>query len=415
MKIVYITDYFPPHQSGGADTIAFLLATKMQSFGHEVFVITTTRDKNDKKQIEYQGLKIFQIYTDYNVKWRSYITIYNRQTVCEVEKIISQIKPDVVHFHIVHRFLSYACFKVAKKQAKAVFLTAHDMMLVHYDKFREYVNLDDISDQPKVNYQVSTFDLIKHSKKRFNPLRNFAIKYYLRYIDKIFCVSNELKKALETNGIKNIITVHNGIEVGQKNLSDQEIKDFRKKYNLENKKVILFAGRLSGAKGGDNVVAALSRVVKEIPKAILLVAGKKEGFAEEMIKTGEKLGVGEHIIVTGWLKKDEMALCYEVSDLVVVPSVYLDPFPTVNLEAMAYAKPVVGTIFGGTKEVVKDNITGFLVNPLNVEKMSQKIIGLLKNDSLAKALGQAGQKRVHDNFSLEKQAQKIIEWYNKYI
>ena len=96
-----------------------------------------------------------------------------------------------------------------------------------------------------------------------------------------------------------------------------------------------------------------------------------------------------------------------------MPSIYLDPFPRINLEAMASKKPVVGTCFGGTPEVVINNQTGYIVNPLNAEMMARKIIDLLKNFQKAKKFGEAGYQRVINEFSLEKQVKITLEYYNK--
>ncbi|MBU1164129.1 glycosyltransferase family 4 protein [Patescibacteria group bacterium] len=412
MKILYITDIFPPYSSGGADNVAFILAKKMMQLGYEIYVISTVQDKNEEKEIEYEGLKIHQIYTDYDLKVRNYVAVYNPETVKKVRQIVRKIKPDVVHFHIVHLYLSYACFKVAKKYSKKVFLTAHDMMLVHHDKFREYVQANDKSDSPKLNYKISSWQLFRSAKKRFNPLRRILIKHYLKYIDKIFCVSHELEKALNANNIKNTVTIHNGIEAVT-NHDQSQIEDFKNKYNLQGKKVIFYAGRLSGSKGGAVIVKSLSLVKQKVNNAVLLIAGEKSGYANIISNLAEQLEVSKNIEFTGWLQKNDMSIAYSSCDVVVVPSLYLDPFPTVNLEAMVNSKPVVGTIFGGTKEAVVDQETGYIVNPNNVEKFADKIVDILSNNELAAKMGEAGKKRVEEVFTLNNQAKKILEWYNK--
>ena len=211
MRILYLSDAFPPH-GAGAGIIAYNIAKKMKEFGHEVYVVTSVQEDGLPEKIEYDGLIVFQIYTNYNVRWRAYVSLYNGKAIRKVKQLISEIKPGIVHFHNVHWYLSYACFKVAKNTGAKTFLTVHDMLLVHYDKFREGVNQHDLSNEPVLDYEVTFWQLLKLAKKRFNPLRNIIIRRYLKYIDKIFSVSNELKKALEVNGISNIVTLHNGIE-----------------------------------------------------------------------------------------------------------------------------------------------------------------------------------------------------------
>ena len=103
------------------------------------------------------------------------------------------------------------------------------------------------------------------------------------------------------------------------------------------------------------------------------------------------------------------------SKMVVVLSLYLDPFPTVNLEAMASGKPIVGTCFGGTPEAVANNETGYIVNPYDEKELAAKIIDLLKNPEKAKLFGTNGRHRVEKFFSLDQQVQKTLEWYKKFL
>ena len=83
-----------------------------------------------------------------------------------------------------------------------------------------------------------------------------------------------------------------------------------------------------------------------------------------------------------------------------------------NIEAMAASKPVVGTRFGGTPEIVIDNETGYIVNPLNDKLMADKILNLLEDKTKAETFGGNGRKRVEENFSLSKQIDKLFNFYN---
>jgi glycosyltransferase involved in cell wall biosynthesis len=98
--------------------------------------------------------------------------------------------------------------------------------------------------------------------------------------------------------------------------------------------------------------------------------------------------------------------------VVTVPSLYLDNFPTVNLEAMNAGKPVVGTCFGGTAEIVVSGETGLIVNPRNTLGYAQALVRLLNDSALAKEMGEKGKKRVETVFSLEKQAEAYLSFLN---
>ena len=411
MKILFLQDKFPPENQGGAGRVAFELARSMQELGHQVYVITTVQNKDDIGSMSYNNLEIFKIYANYHERWRSYLSLYNPQTINQVERIIKQIQPDIVHAHNIHYYLSYHCLKIARKYSQAVFLTTHDAMSFHYGKLVEFVNSDDLSIPKNFDYKINFWQQMKRFKMRYNPLRNIIIKHYLKYIDKIFAVSYNLKKALVQNNIKNVEVVHNGIDINEWQVSNSEIENFKKKHNLFNKKIVFFIGRLSFLKGGEKIIRAMKAVTEQIPEAALLVTGKKNDYAQEMLKLAKNEGV--KVIITGWIKGEELKSAYRSSDLVVIPSIYLDPFPTINLEAMACQKPIIGTCFGGTPEVVLDQQTGYIVNPLNTKSMAEKIIDLLNNSSKAKQFGESGFKKIKNSFSLNKQVLETLKSYKK--
>ncbi len=333
-------------------------------------------------------MKVFRIFANYHERWRAYFGLYNPWIVGRVKKLIKKINPDVVHAHNIHSYLSYGCLKIAKQAKKPVFLTARDAMSFNFGKLATRSYLE------KFDCRTSWLDHLKQAQKRYNPFRNIIIKKYLGYVDQIFAVSQALKEALEQNGIKNVQVSHTGIDVGDWQIDPEKIEQFKKKYNLLGKKVIFFGGRISGLKGLSETNQAMIKVKEVMPEAVLLVAGTR--------------GVG-------WLSGDELKAAYWAADIVVVPSVYLDPFPRSNLEAMACQKPVVATIFGGSPEIVQDGVTGFVLNPFNVELMAEKIIDLLKNSEKARQFGRAGYERLKKHFTLDSQVSQTISWYQKFI
>ncbi|MFH1423797.1 MAG: glycosyltransferase family 4 protein [Candidatus Nealsonbacteria bacterium] len=386
MKILMLQDDFPPQSFGGAGISTFYLARGLQKAGHQIFVITTCREKKDEGVCDYQGLKVFRIFADYHPRYRAYLSLYNPQTVNKARELMKQISPDITHAHNIHSYLSYACLKIAKKHSKALFWTARDTMSFTFGKLATKKYLE------QFDTRTSWWDHFKEAKKRYNPLRNIIIRHYLKYVDKIFAVTHVLKDALAQNGIKNAEVSYTGIDVDDWALTPDKIKEFREKYGLQDKKIIFFAGRVSGLKGLEQIKQAMVKVKQEIPEALLLIAGKG--------------GIG-------WLTGEELRAAYHSADIVVTPSIYFDPLNRTNLEGMACKKPIVGTCYGGTPEVVLDGVTGVIVNPFDTELMAQKIIDLLKNDQKAKQFGEAGFERVKKYFNQDAHVSQTLAYYQK--
>lgn len=409
MRILFLSDDFPPQSFGGAGISTYELALGMKKAGQEVFVITTCRKKEEAGEYEYNGLRIFKIASDYSSKWRWYVSLYNIPVVHQVELLMKKIQPDVVHVNNVHLYLSYHSIKVAKRIAKAVVWTARDVMAFNFAKLQTKRYLDHF------DYRTNWRDHLHQAKKRWNPFRNFFIKIYLGYADKLYAVSNALAKALAQNGIKGAEVMHTGIDLDLWQADEALTIKFREKYNLTNKKVILFGGRLSEAKGGKETLEAMAKIVKSIPDAILLVVSKVDGYADHMKEKAGKLGIGDNLVFTGWIERDEIKYTYACADVVLVPSICFDAFPRIVLEAMAAGRPVIGTCYGGAQEIIVDGVTGYVVNPLNFKEMAEKILVILGDRHKKESFGKAGYERVKSNFNSDKKVKSILTCYHDLI
>lgn len=406
MKIVFLNDHFPAPGFGGATVSTYELALGFKNCGHEVSIISTCRTKSEAGKSEQGGVTIFKIASDYPGFWRAYLSLYNPLVVRKVGRLLRAIKPDVVHANNIHFFLSYHCLKVARKHSKIVVFTARDVMTFNYGKLTTKKYLENF------DARTTWLDHVRQAGRRWNPFRNYFIKKYLRYADQIFAVSNSLKRALAQNGIKNVLVMHTGINIKDWQTKKLPGNRFIEKYHLGGKKVVLFGGRLSGAKGGVQALALLDKIKNLAPDAILLIIGRADNYADQIRERARRLGLLDKLLFTGWLGRDEIKQIYDLADLVLVPSVCFDSLPRVVLEAMAAGKPVVGTCYGGTPEAVIDGVTGYVVNPFDINKMAEKVIYLLKNPQEAEKMGKMGRERIFSDFNLKTKVSGLLRFYD---
>src|SRR2546428_6718065 len=111
---------------------------------------------------------------------------------------------------------------------------------------------------------------------------------------------------------------------------------------------------------------------------------------------------------------DVVVQLYSHAAVFACPSVY-EPFGLINLEAMACETAVVATAVGGIVEVVEDGVTGLLVPPSRPDDLAGAIRKLLDDQERARAMGQAGRRRVGEKFSLASVAEKTAEVYQDAI
>jgi glycosyltransferase involved in cell wall biosynthesis len=410
MKILFLSDDFPPQISGGAGRVAYTLAKAFQALGHTVAVITTTQDQKMQGEDVFEGIPVHRIFTKYHIRWRAYRSLYNPQTVSRVRVIFRDFKPDSIHAHNIHWYLSYACLREARRVTEKVFLTAHDVMLFHYGKLDE-AQYEFNGEHLQAQYRVSVLQQFRRYGLRYNPLRNVLIRHYLTSVRRIFAVSEALKEALVQNGITNVSVNHNGIDVHAWTVEREAVDVFRSKHGITTTKNIFFGGRLSAMKGGEAIIQSLVEVKKRIPMVRLLIAGNRDGYFETLEKRAVALGVHDCLVPLGWLRGQELVQALHASDVVVTPSLYLDPVPTVNLEAMACSKPVITSIFTGGRELVQQGITGYVLNPQNTQDLANRLIEILSNDDIRTQMGKAGYGLVAEEFSAKSQAQELLRYY----
>lgn len=389
MKIIFILDEFLPENSAGAANVAFWLAKGIIATGHNLLVLTATFNPENVGEIEIEGIKIKRILSHPFGRLRNFKNLKNRDVLKKAKKIFEEYQPDIVHIHTLHHRFSYGVIGLAKKFSKAIFFTAHDAQTIYNGKLFPKRKICDLN--PKYDYHINWLDRLKRDGLAFNPLQRFFIRKALKKVDKIFVVSEALKEAVEANNVSGAEVLNNGIDTREWKADEASSNN------------IMFAGRIDEAKGAKVLIKAFNEIISEIPDAELTVVGGN--FKTEYNK---------NIKFLPWQDRESMKQIFSESAIVVVPSIYLDPFPTVNLEAMAAGRPVVGTCFGGTKETVVNGETGYIVNPYDEKSLTLKIIDLLKHKEKAAAFGAAGRKRVEKVFSLESQVQKTLSWYEKF-
>lgn len=189
--------------------------------------------------------------------------------------------------------------------------------------------------------------------------------------------------------------------------------DLIKKYNLENKKILLTIGRLNKSerqKGHDRVIQAVVSLVKKIPNLIYIIVGGGDDRPrlESLVRMSKLEG---SVLFVGEIDNNLLVDFYNLCDIYVMPSSQ-EGFGIVFLEAAAFQKPVVAGNKDGSVDAVADGKTGILINPDSIQEIADAIKYLILNRDIAEKMGKAGRERVLREFSLEimeDKLKKIIE------
>ncbi len=412
MRIIILNDRIPPENMGGAGRVAWSLACGLRDAGHDVHVIAATPGTAFENTRD--GISTVHIHSKYPARFRAYFALYNPQTVGELGRLFGKIQPDVVNAHNIHADLSYYSLAVAHRSGIATAFTSHDVMPFAYSRLCHYVDPTRKGVDSPREYRLPRFYNLRQMRFRYNPVRNMIVRHILsKYASARISVSEALRQSLEANGLPPFRVVHNGIDPASLSVSAEAVEALRAKLGLSGRKVILVAGRMTRDKGKLQLLAALKRVVERVPEALLLILSPA-GLGQRGLDNPEFTHLLDtHIRSGGWLQGDELAAAFNLADVVTVPSIIMDSFPTVNLEAMAAGKPVVSTCHGGSPEAVLDGETGYIVNPFDTAQFADRLERLLLDNDLRHRMGQAGRQRVEHMFSLGGQVGKMVGIYKE--
>lgn len=175
--------------------------------------------------------------------------------------------------------------------------------------------------------------------------------------------------------------------------------------------VVLFVGRLVEHKGGDALLAAMDHVTT--PAHVVFVGDGSDRARLEAL--ARSVPTRHRVTFEGWLAGERLESRYAEAALVAVPSLWLEPFGLVGLEAMAHAKPVVAFDRGGISEWLSNGETGTLVSGGDVRAFGVAIDALLRDPARARAMGATGQARLARDFTVGKHVAALVKVYEEAV
>jgi phosphatidylinositol alpha-1,6-mannosyltransferase len=238
-------------------------------------------------------------------------------------------------------------------------------------------------------------------------------RHAMPQMDKVIAISTATRDEAVTRGVEpeRTVIIPPGCDADLFQ-TPRDTAELRRRWGLEDRKVILSPGRLVRRKGVDRFIReCMPEVVRQVPAVKLVVAGgNPEGalaHTDDVLARVEgairESGLEDHVVVTGRLSSDEMVAAFQLADVVVLPVIPvpgdMEGFGIVLLEAGAAGIPVVATAIGGITDAVIEGETGILVPPLGYAAMASGLIGFLQDDAKSQAFGERGRLRALREFN----------------
>ncbi len=183
--------------------------------------------------------------------------------------------------------------------------------------------------------------------------------------------------------------------------------------------VLLFAGRIQPLKAPDVLLRAVGRLLEHDPdlrrRLVVPVVGGPSGSGLDrptsLVSLAADLGITDVVRFVPPVAQDELARWYAAADLVAVPS-YNESFGLVAAEAQACATPVVAAAVGGLPTVVRDGVSGLLVDGHDADDWARALGSLVADPARLRRMGQGALVQARE-FSWEATAQHTLEVYER--
>ena len=224
----------------------------------------------------------------------------------------------------------------------------------------------------------------------------------LRRVDGVVCVSDGQATRVRRAGVPadRVHVIRNAIDTTRFAVADPAARSILQAMFPAPRDIIVAGiGRLSPEKGFDLLIEAARITIARVPGAgfVLLGDGPERHALEERVRAA---GLEGRVAFAGF--RSDVDRLLPGADILAQSS-HTEGLPNVVLEACAAGIPVVATAVGGTGEVIRDGVNGFLVAPGNAVALADRLLELMVSADLRQSMGESGRGVVRRDFSFADQ------------
>lgn len=358
MKIIIATDNYYPNING-ASLFSQRLAFYLKKQGHSVLVIAPSLTTHSEFSTN-NGIRIFGIRSVPILMYRGFRVSLPYFMKKEIEKIIKEFDPDVIHFQ-GHFYISKAVLSIAQKLRIPTLGTNHFMPenaihYLHLPKFAE------------------------------NPIKRWAWRQFhsvFERMDIVTCPTETAVQVVRSNNLKkNAIVVSNGVDLSEFHVGNDGTY-LKEKYKLPDEPILLYVGRLDKEKNIDMVLRALVPVTNKI-NLHFVVAGDGEE-KDDLKKLTKDLNLEKFVTFTGYVLNEDLHNVYRIADCFIIAGA-AELQSIVTMEAMASGLPVIALNVLALPELVKHGVNGYLFEWNDINGLAQDITSIFSDDPLRKKM-----------------------------
>jgi glycosyltransferase involved in cell wall biosynthesis len=407
MRILALSNFYPPYERGGEEISAQAIVNGLRGRGHTVEVITSGYGSNICQDGIYRDFDFEMDFEPLKTALRFFVKrkaiIRKDLKVCR--KHFSRLNPEIVLMFSLWNIPREVAYEAEGYHKPVVYRLASywPTLPSQYQYYWESTGRNAIT---------------KLIKKIIRP---YAIAILAREqppklkLAHTVGISQAVLNEYQALGfpLNNARVIHNGIQIENfenprspwlKGQAPEPIK-------------LLYVGRMAPEKGVHTVIEAYSFILKEFPNSVLTLAGSSwdPGYEQGLKDLSARLGVVEKVTFTGSVEPTQVPELMAGHHVLLVPSIWAEPFGRVLLEGMASGLVVIGTARGGMETVLKDEETGLVFPPEDAGKLVEQIRRILFEPALGQRLAQNGKSLVSSQFTEDMMVEKYEAFLQEII
>ena len=409
MRILVITNYYPPVELGGWEQLTCNVVTKLQEHDHLIEVLTSNYRKDQISNSEFHIHRSLHLESYDPEKYHPIYTFFHRQQEREnietLTRLVNSFVPDIIFVNGMWN-LPYSLVKTAEELSpgRVVYYIA-SYWPTEIDAHTAYWTSPAESSWRQVPKTILA-TLVKSTLISSTPRNQLDFKLVL-------CVSAFVQDyVVEEAGVPRERTrvVHNGIEL--------ELFNARSFLSDNNKLNLLYAGRLSPDKGVHTILESLGILNRTQPDLAIGLSIYGSGTKDYQTQLNQLVSIyhlESCVRFEGVVPRKEMPEVFAAHDVLLFPSIWAEPLARIIQEAMACGLVVIGTSTGGTREILCDGENGLIFEAGDKQMLAEKIIQIFDDENLRTRLAKAGRRTVKEEFSLDYMVEEIEDSFNQII
>jgi len=407
---------------GGAQENTLITCKLLAERGHDVTLITGPALGPEGQlfdQTKNQKYRVVLI----NELRRAIEPVKDVISYYKIKKYLRQLQPDIVHTHsakagILGRYAAYSLCHCEACSAGRGNLKHYLSRLLRRPPQRTPRNDKAKRHRPKILHTIHGLAFHSYQCCLLSRFYIAVEKTAAKRTDFFISVADAMTSQSMAAGIgrpEQFATAYSAIEEEQflETISHQRRLDFRRKYGITEDAIVLVTiARLFMLKGHDYILESAKQLSGRFEKAAWLFVGDGN-LADSYKQQVRQLGLTNRIKFTGLLPPNEIPLAIQSSDILVHCSLREGLARTLP-QAMLCGKPAISFDVDGAREVVNEN-TGRLIEPKNIEQLTNACAELIENKELREKLGRYGRESITEKFAPDTMVEKIEEVYRNLL